>query len=125
MTAIACNDFITRSKIHKNINRTFSDKKYAPLPSERGYEVIQKKRQVARWYLFELPHLPKEAGCVLGCATALGVSVYGYVENRNLDTVAYVTLIATLIVNELITLWWRMRRYQRLKQIDDEQRAAP
>jgi hypothetical protein len=120
MTAIALNDYITRSKIHAGIARTFSDSRYDPSPSEQDYDVIQERRGVARWYLFQLPQLMKEAGCVIGCVAALGIGLYGYFNKIDIYAIAYITLIGTLLINELITLWWRFQRYQRLKQIDDQ-----
>ena len=46
------------------------------------------------------------------------MSWYGYFRNANFDVAAYGTLIITLALNELITLWWRIDRFRRLLAID-------
>ena len=118
MTGIACGDFRTRDLINKNIRQRFADDKYAPSRKAPDYEAIVARRGVARWYLFELPHLCKELGCIIGCATAAGVAIYGYFNGTDLNGPAYVTLIGTQIINEIITMWWRIDRYIQLKAID-------
>jgi hypothetical protein len=119
MTVIGANDLITRSKINAGIAKTFDDPKYSPAPSDKDYDVIQQRRRVARWYLFDLPHLRKEAWCTIGCASAFGVEVFGYLSTKNVDWLAYAILIFTLVANEIRTSWWRLNRYKRLKAIDD------
>jgi hypothetical protein len=96
-----------------------------PADTERGYQKILDKRDVARWYLSTLPHLTKEAFCAIGCAVACGMTVYGYFNNMDLDFAAYATLIGTLVVNELVTLWWRIGRFRRLLSIDRRPAASP
>jgi hypothetical protein len=118
LTAIAFNDYRTRSVISSNILRTFNDPKYRPSEEERGYQTIMDKRQVARWYLSDLPTRIKEGFCAIGCAIACGMTVYGYFNNTNFDFAAYAILIGTLAVNELVTLWWRIDRFRRLLLID-------
>jgi len=118
LTVIACNDYRTRSDISSNILRTFDDPRYRPSENERGYQTILDKRKVVRWYLSDLPTRAKEGLCVVGCAAALGITVHGYFGNANFDFVAYVTLIGTLALNELVTLWWRIKRFWRLLAID-------
>jgi hypothetical protein len=76
------------------------------------------KRKVARWYLSDLPTRAKEGLCAIGCAAACGMTVYGYFGDANFDFAAYVTLIGTLALNELVTLWWRIDRFRRLLAID-------
>jgi hypothetical protein len=89
-----------------------------PSENDRDYQKILDKRIVARWYLSDLPTRTKEALCVIGCAAALGITVYGHYENANFDFAAYVTLISTLTLNELVTLRWRIQRFRRLLAID-------
>jgi hypothetical protein len=115
MTTVAFSDFRTGHIIRKIIVRIFSDTKYVPLPTERNYQNILDRRAVVRWYLFGLPHLWKEAACIVGCAIACGISIYGYFDNADLDFSAYAILIGTLILNEIITIWWRIDRYLRFK----------
>jgi hypothetical protein len=118
LTVIACNDYRTRSDIASNILRTFDDPQYQPSERERGYQTIMDKRKVARWYLSDLPSRTKEGLCAIGCAAACGMTVYGYFRNANFDVAAYVTLITTLALNELVTLCWRIDRFRRLLTID-------
>ena len=118
LTVIACNDFRTRSDITSNILRTFKDPKYQPSENERGYQTILAKREIARWYLSDLPTRAKEGLGAAGCAAACVISAYGYFRNANFDFVAYLLLIGTLALNELVTLWWRIDRFQRLLAID-------
>lgn len=153
MLLIACNDFITRKRINDNFRQYFSDPKYAPFKSEINYNVIQKRRKEVKWFLFELPHLPKEAGRVTGCAVAFTVAAYVFykysdalvnsfcsvfatnnlhmlqaiIESKRVfldflqkhqvesfNNYAYIILIVTLILNEIISLWWRQERDRRL-----------
>jgi hypothetical protein len=117
MFVIACIDFNTRRQINERMRRYFSDPQYAPSPNERG---IQARRAVATWFLFDLPHLWKEAGRILGCAVALAISVSSYVENKEQQAaLAYVVLIATMIINETITQRWRFARDRRLTAIQE------
>ncbi|MGB0085321.1 MAG: hypothetical protein WBP94_08125 [Rhodomicrobiaceae bacterium] len=118
LTVIACNDYRTRFDISSNILRTFDDPRYQPSKNESGYQTIMDKRKVARWYLSELPTRTKEALCAIGCATACGIAAYGYFSNINLDIASYFTLIGTLALNELVTLWWRIKRFRLLLAID-------
>lgn len=125
MFAIACNDFRTRYLINKHMNRYFSDNKYAPLTSDKDYEVIKERRAVARDYLFKLPNLWKEAGRVAGCGIAFGVAIVGYLKSTDWPiTLAYVLLIGTLILNEIITVRWRLDRDNRLEAIDEKRKTA-
>jgi len=142
MLIIACNDFYTRKQINVRMKRYFSARKYAPYPNERGRKAILDRRVVARWFLFKLPHLPKETGRIAGCATAFGVATYGYFRNASdpnfhayvvelirgaiygssydgghLNVIAYGILIGTLVINEIITLAWRIERDRRLKRL--------
>lgn len=118
LSIIACNDYRTRSDISSNILRTFDDPRYRPSENERGYQAILDKRKVARWYLSDLPTRAKEGLSAVGCVAALGMTVYGYFGNVNLDFAAYIALIGTLALNELVTLWWRIERFRRLLAID-------
>lgn len=117
MLVIACIDFNTRRQINKKMRQYFSDDRYAPSQADRRvYEAIQHRRIVISWFLFELPHLLKEALRAAGCAIAFGVAAYGYFNNiERLNYFAYIILIGTLILNEIVTLRWRIDRDRRLK----------
>jgi len=142
MFVTACIDLNTRRLINNNIREDFADPRYAPLPNEPFYGVIMERRVVAKWFLFELPHLQKEALRIAGCAAALAVANYSYFAGAqeaafcsyvsdafncalygrshgayDMDRIAYGILIGTLIVNELVTGWWRRERGRRLAEI--------
>jgi hypothetical protein len=115
MTIIGCVDFNTRRVINQKVRLYFSSPEYAVHPSEAGYKIIRKKRRVIRWFLFKLPHLWKEAGRTAGCVVALCIASFGHrSHNERLNTLAYEILVATLTVNEIITLWWRILRDRKL-----------
>lgn len=115
---IACIDFNTRRLIHEKMRQYFSSEKYAPDQNERMYETIQSRRSVIKWFLFKLPHLKKEAGKVIGCAVSVCIAIYGYFGNVEwAENLAYVTLIGTLITNEIFTMMWRLERDRQLKII--------
>jgi hypothetical protein len=118
LLGIACNDYRTRNDIKSNMLPTFDDPRYQPFENERGYQTIVEKRKVARWYLSDLPNRTKEGLCVMGCAAAFGLAVYGYVAHVDLDAAAYTVLIVTLALNELINLVWRIKRFHLLLAID-------
>jgi hypothetical protein len=118
LTAIACGDLLTRFLLRKKVDATFSDVRYSPLESDRDYQTIVRRRYVAKWYLDGLPHLKKEMLVIAGCAIAFGLSAYGYAHNLNLDFAAYAVLIATQVLNEVVTVWWRVDRFLRLKPLE-------
>lgn len=117
MTGIACGDFRTRDLINENMRKRFADKNYEPRPDEEGYQKILRRREIARWYLFALPHLSKELACIEGCAAAFGIALYGFINHTDLNLPAYAVLIGTQILNEAITIWWRIDRFLRLNAI--------
>jgi hypothetical protein len=123
LTIIALNDYLTRGDISLNILRTFDDPQYMPSKDERGYQAILDRRQVARWYLSELPTRTKEGLCATGCAVSCGIAIYGFFSGAKVDFIAYAILIGTLALNELVTLGWRIVRFRRLLAIDA--RALP
>jgi len=118
MFIIACIDFNTRKQIAEKARQYFADADYAPSPDERGYAVINERRAVFTSFLFNLPHLRKEGWRAAGCAVALSVAVYAYLrELERISSLAYIVLIGTLVLNEVITWWWRIDRDRRLKLI--------
>jgi hypothetical protein len=139
MLVIACIDLNTRRLINKNVREDFANPKYAPYPDEPDYTAMMKRRDTVEWFLFKLPHLWKEAGRIAGCAAAFGIANYEYFTNAQnvtsctylvdafycaifgnahgsyqIDRFAYIVLLATLILNELVTWWWRRERDRRL-----------
>lgn len=106
------------------MRRSFAEAKYAPLETEADYDKIHARRRVAEWYLFSLRHLRKEAANVAGCAIAFGLAAYGYVVGRDYSAVSYIILIVVLVLNEAVTLWWRIDRFRRLLAVDDRMKAV-
>src|SRR5882762_1915930 len=78
MCLIAAVDFWTRYSISRNIATVFSDESYNPSLDEQDYDLIQKRRAVLESFLFERPHLVKEAARLVGCGIALCAATYGY-----------------------------------------------
>jgi hypothetical protein len=115
MTGIAFGDFRTRDLINEHIRQRFDDQHYAPGPEEADYNAIMRRRNIARWYLFALPHLSKELACIYGCAAAFGLAIYGYFNGLDMRLPAYAMLIGAQVLNEIITIWWRVDRFTRLK----------
>ena len=142
MFVIACIDLNTRRLINNNVREDFANPKYAPYPDEPDYKAMMKRRAIVEWFLFKLPHLWKETGRIVGCAAAFGTANYAYFTTAHdvtfltyfvdafysaiygntyssykLDRIAYVILIETLILNELVTWWWRKERDRRLSGV--------
>jgi hypothetical protein len=104
--------------IEDGIGRYFKDSKYAPKTGEKDYEVISERREIAKEFLFKKPHLIKETGRVLGCWLAFVISMTGYFnDTSNLDVIAYLILMGTLIFNEYFTLRWRFMMYKKMKPL--------
>lgn len=104
MFFIACNDLNTLRWIRKHVTAYFSDPIYAPIKGERDCDLIQRRREIIQEYFYSNPQYWKEAGRVAGCAIAWLVAWRGH------WTSAYVVLITTLVVNEIITAKWRAHR---------------
>jgi hypothetical protein len=116
MLVISCIDLNTRWQINKKVHLYFSSARYSPAPDEKDYDAMQKRRGAISWFLFKLPHLRKEAGRAAGCAAASGIAIYENFNNdAKLNILAYSILIGTLVLNEIITLTWRILRDRRLK----------
>jgi hypothetical protein len=124
MFVIACIDFNTRRLINKSIREYFGDDRYACRQEDKDCGVIKERRDAVRRYLFNLPHLWKEAGRAAGCLFAFCIAMSGYLYHaRWMLPVSYLVLIGTLITNEIITYRWRAVRDCRLREIEDENKA--
>jgi hypothetical protein len=121
MTILAANDYHTRYKINEGIDKYFDDDRYSPQPEEEDYAVILARRKEVCDFLFGRPHLTKEVLRTLGCACSflMAGAAYLYQEPR-LETGAYIVLIATLLINEVITVRWRLVRDSRLREVDEK-----
>jgi hypothetical protein len=115
MVLLASNDWRTRHLIEKGMSEYFDDEKHAPHPNEKDYEIIQRRRVIARRFLFGKPHLRKETARVVGCGAAYLIALIGFFYAVNwLQLAAYFVLIGTLITNEAISMRWRFRMYQEI-----------
>jgi hypothetical protein len=124
MFVIACIDFNTQLLIRRGIKRHFADSNYAPAPGDKDYEAINRRRSEAWRYVFGLPHLWKETGRALGCGTSAALAITGHFQgDRRLTAAAYIVLIATLMLNEIITVRWRLERRARLNDINKRWRT--
>lgn len=122
-------DFWTRCQINSRFRRYFSDSQFAPDPGERGADVIAARRRVVSWYLFDLPHLRKEVLRTLGFMISFSLALIAWhTQSQVASNGAYLALLAVLIVNELVTLRWRVKRDADLRSAerpDNEGLAAP
>jgi len=111
MLVIGVIDFGTRRQINSRFQRYMSDRQFAPNLLETGAEVIEARREVAKWYLFELPHLRKETLRTLGFMISFCVAVIAWrTQSHAASNGAYLILIAVLIMDGFITLRWRVKR---------------
>jgi hypothetical protein len=142
MLLIACIDLNTRRLINNNIRVAFANPQYAPYAHDTDYATIMKKRGIVEWYLFELPHMWKEAGRIAGCAVAFAIANYAYFTTAHHMTFytyfvdafscalfgtshgayqweryAYLVILGTLILNELVTYKWRTERDRQLADV--------
>jgi hypothetical protein len=115
MLAIACIDFNTRRLINVRVDTYFNQ--YEPHPEDDDYKLIRERREVIRKYLHK-PHLWKESARAGGCAVAFAVAMSGS------RSVAYLILMATLIVNEIVTWKWRAERDRAFRPLLGEGEAA-
>ena len=127
LTGIACNDMRTRFNVSSEILKTFSDQKYLPDVSTSSGRKIEKRREVARRYLEDIKPRQsrfltwtsaKEVFSIVGSAVAFVFAALGWLTKKNFDFEAYGILLATQVVNEVITIWWRVERFRQLLKID-------
>ncbi len=114
---VACFDWNTRRIIKKQMEKYFEDEAFDPLPNDANYLSISRCRDVVRWYLDKKPHLQKEALKVAGIAVSFLLAVaWDRCNHSWMRTLSYTILIATLVVNEVVTLRWRSERDRRLER---------
>jgi len=104
MLVIACIDLKTLHWIRKHVATYFKNPDYAPVKGERDYELILSRREIIQEYFYTNPQYWKEASRVAGCAIALLVALRGHCIS------AYLVLLSTLVVNEIVTAKWRVLR---------------
>jgi hypothetical protein len=122
MTILAANDYHTRYKINQGIDSYFNDDRYSPKSDEEDFGVIKARRVEVRRFLFKRPHLLKEILRTVGCGVSFIVAGCAYIyEKEWLEIAAYLLLIFTLFLNELVTVRWRLIRDSRLRAIDERE----
>jgi hypothetical protein len=119
MLAISCIDYRTRYLINGRMGQYLSAERYAPRIGENDYDIIQRRRTAVKCFLFDKPHLRKEAGRITGCGVALGIAVFSCAYSVEwLRILAYVVLIGTLITNEIVTHRWRFALKHQLEKAE-------
>jgi len=146
MLAIACIDLNTRRVINERTRDYFRNEKYAPKTGEMDFGAIMERRAKAERYLFGRPHIGKEVARIAGFGLAFLIANLAYITNMpnatlgdyfwdaidcviyrtsdnadSLAVLAYIILIITLILNEYVTIQWRIIRdidFGRLKSND-------
>lgn len=112
-------DYFTRWQINKRFAGYLSDPSFAPDVGERGGEIIEKRRQVVRHYLFVRPHLAKEFLRILGFAIAFSLAALAWLtKSTAASNGAYLLLIVVSISNEVVTVRWRLKRDRDLVKVD-------
>jgi hypothetical protein len=104
MFVIACNDLNTLRWIRKHVAAYFRNPDYAPVEGEKDSGPILKRRGIIQEYFYANPQYWKEAGRVAGCAIAWLVARRGH------RATAYLVLLSTLVLNEIVTAKWRAHR---------------
>jgi hypothetical protein len=116
---LACNDWRTRYLIGDGIAAYLGDPRYDPPPEDPDSGVIQRRRVVARRFLYAKPHLFKETCKAVGCGVAFALAIVGYFRGTNqYDVLAYVILIATLMINEYFSVKWRMKMFYEMEEAE-------
>jgi hypothetical protein len=116
MFLVACNDVRTRYVINTDKRRYLADQKYKPSRNDPEYDEIETRRSIVSEHLFDLPYLEKEKACAAGCGIAFIVAIASG-DSTIGRVAAYVILIVTLVVNEVITQLWRFDRDRRLDAV--------
>lgn len=131
---IACNDLFTRARIAQEMREDFKKDEFAT-----SDPLILDRRNKATTYL-ERPHVAKEALRAAGCAVTFGIASQAYFAQYHELTMwsyvsdvidcalhghmhgaqslfAYGILIATLVLNEVVTVHWRRSRDRALGRL--------
>lgn len=107
----------------RNLERYFADPRFQPPDSDEHKSFIMRRRQVARAYLFDGKHLVKEvfvvAGSLAAATASLAVQLIGL-----WPAVPYMILLATIVLNEIVTFTWRRARNEELDKIEADQIRA-
>jgi hypothetical protein len=111
MLVLACNDWRTRYLIQMGIKEYWN---IMPEPEDKDYEIVRARRKVAKVFLYKQPHLWKETAKIAGCLLAFIIGMSGVFS----DTTAYIVLLTTLVLNEVLTLRWRMAMFFQMREID-------
>jgi hypothetical protein len=121
LLAVAINDWRTRYLIGDGIAAYLADPKYDPPRDDPDYDRIQRRRAVARQFLYGKPHLFKETCKSIGCAVAFALAMTGYWQGTSqYDVPAYVILIVTVVVNEYFSVKWRWNMFLQMEEADSK-----
>jgi hypothetical protein len=107
----------------RNLERYFADHRFQPPDSDEHKAFILRRRQVAREYLFDGRHLVKEASVIAGSLAASAAAFIAAQLGLG-PTLPFTILVATIVINEIVTFKWRRARNRELDKIEEEQIRA-
>jgi hypothetical protein len=121
LLVVAINDWRTRYLIGDGIAAYLADPNYDPPHDDPDYDRIQRRRTVARRFLYGKPHLFKETCKSIGCAVAFALAMTGYMHGTSqYDVPAYFILILTVIINEYFSVKWRWKMFLEMEEADSK-----
>jgi hypothetical protein len=119
LLAVAINDWRTRYLIGDGIAKYLADRQYEPPRDDPEHDKIQRRRRVAKGFLYGKPHLFKETCKSIGCAIAFAVALMGYFQGTDkYDVAAYVILIVSVVVNEYFSVTWRWQMFLGMEEAE-------
>jgi hypothetical protein len=105
-----------------NVQKTFSDPRYAPLASDERRVFIQRRREVIEQYYFNRPHTARHALCVgLSCPAVVVALAHSWGVKLVPVGIAYVAILLVVFGNDALVQSWRVSRNRRLAAIDEEE----
>jgi hypothetical protein len=108
-----------------NLRKTFSDRRYSPLPNDKRRLFISRRREVIEHYYFMRPHAVRHALCVGLSCLALVTAIADASGAKMLPVgIAYTAIALAVFGNDALVLRWRAIRNRRLAAIDDEEEMA-
>lgn len=119
LLAVAINDWRTRYLIGDGVAKYLADPQFDPPRDDPDHDTIQRRRTVAKGFLYGKPHLFKETCKSIGCAIAFALALLGYMQGTNkYDVAAYVVLILSVVVNEYFSVKWRWHMFLGMEEAE-------
>lgn len=107
--------------VQRNLARILSGSfaRYAAASPE--HDLVQRRRDVARAYWIERPHLERVALMIIGVSVALAIANAEATLGASLPAWIAVAMIAAVVAtNEIVIAWWRHLRDAEFARIEDE-----